>query len=93
MVIHGVVSAIQPTTASRYSTMQRVRGVRSFRFPVKDSDFRSYSDPGGIIKTCVEFAKTPQGVAVRDSKNPHGGTLFFTLKEWAAFVEGVRKSD
>lgn len=43
--------------------------AKKFCFSVANEDFRSYSDPGGIIKTCVEFAVKPEGVAVRDSKN------------------------
>jgi len=27
---------------------------------------------------------------VRNSRNPNGGTLTFTLAEWAAFTSGVR---
>jgi hypothetical protein len=31
-----------------------------------------------------------QSVAVRDSKDPAGPVLEFTVAEWAAFVAGVR---
>ena len=68
---------------------------KRFSFPVNDSDFRisSYSDPGGIIKTCVAVAKTPDGIAVRDTKNENGETLFFRHDEWDAFVSGVRNGE
>lgn len=64
-----------------------------FSFPVRNEDFQksSYSDPGGIIKTCVEVARTPQGVAVRDSKQPSGSILFFTNDEWKAFIRGAQE--
>lgn len=39
---------------------------------------------------CVEVAIRTRGVAVRDSKDPAGPVLEFTLAEWAAFVAGVR---
>ncbi|GGS45315.1 DUF397 domain-containing protein [Actinokineospora fastidiosa] len=45
----------------------------------------SFSEGGG---DCVEVAKV-EGVALRDSKDPDGPTLWFTLQEWAAFALGV----
>jgi hypothetical protein len=38
---------------------------------------------------CVEIAVLPDGVAVRDGKDPHGGELRFTVVEWIAFLSGV----
>lgn len=39
---------------------------------------------------CVELAPLPTGgVAVRDSKDPHGPALRFTQAEWAAFIAGM----
>ncbi len=32
-------------------------------------------------------------ISVRDSKDPHGGTLQFTPAEWRAFVGGVRNGE
>jgi hypothetical protein len=32
----------------------------------------------------------PGVVAIRDSKDPDGGTLLFTPEEWREFVIGVR---
>ena len=59
------------------------------RFPVRDGEFKisSYSDPGGIIKTCVAVAKTVDGVAVRHSQDSGKSTLFFTSAEWEAFLK------
>jgi hypothetical protein len=39
---------------------------------------------------CVEVALLRQGVAVRDSKDPEGPKLMFTMGEWDAFVDGVK---
>ncbi|MEV6255833.1 DUF397 domain-containing protein [Nocardia sp. NPDC051929] len=40
---------------------------------------------------CVEIAHLDGGrVAVRDSKNPHGGALVFTPSEWDAFLSVAR---
>jgi len=39
---------------------------------------------------CVEVAALPGGgMAVRDSKDPHGPRLRFTEAEWSAFTAGV----
>jgi len=40
---------------------------------------------------CVEAMPLGGGmVAVRDSKNPDGGKLIFTEKEWSVFVAAVK---
>lgn len=39
---------------------------------------------------CVELAATPDGVDVRDSKNPDGPVLHFTRREMVAFLRGVK---
>jgi hypothetical protein len=59
------------------------------RFPVKDSDFKRSGWCGNRPK-CVEVAIVEEGVAVRDSNDPEGGTLFFDRDEWNAFVAGVK---
>ncbi len=47
----------------------------------------SFSKQNG---NCVELAQLPTGgVAVRDSKDPHGPALQFTRAEWVAFTAGV----
>lgn len=42
---------------------------------------------------CVEIAKTPDGVLVRDSKHPHDGNLAFTPSEWNAFLGGAKDGE
>ena len=43
---------------------------------------------------CVEVASLPGGgVAMRDSKNPTGPELRFTVGEWEAFVGGARNGE
>lgn len=40
---------------------------------------------------CVEVAPDlPAAVAVRDSKDPHGPMLAFTVDEWRAFTSRVK---
>jgi len=43
-------------------------------------------DSGG---NCVEVAVLAGGVAVRDSKDPAGPALIFTVAEWLAFLAGA----
>ena len=66
--------------------------MKSFRFPVKDTDFRK-SVQSRIITWCVAVAVTPKGVAVRDTKDRRKRTLFFTRDEWRAFVRGVKNGE
>jgi hypothetical protein len=43
---------------------------------------------------CVEVTGLGSDrVRVRDSKNPRGGILNFTISEWDAFVGGVRNGE
>ncbi len=39
---------------------------------------------------CVEIAEWLDGVAVRDSKDPHGSVLTFPADAWAAFLRGAK---
>lgn len=38
---------------------------------------------------CVEVGKL-ELVAVRDSKNPDGPVLYYTMTEWAEFIHAVK---
>ncbi|GLI00420.1 DUF397 domain-containing protein [Phytohabitans aurantiacus] len=42
---------------------------------------------------CVEWARTDEGVALRDSKDPHGPVLRFSSSEWTHFVADLKQSD
>lgn len=42
---------------------------------------------------CVEVARTRDGIAVRDSKNPEGNPLQFPPAQWHAFMVGVQAGD
>jgi hypothetical protein len=49
------------------------------------------SNPSG---NCVEMAGLPDGaVAVRNSRDPEGPALIYTVDEIAAFVAGARDGD
>ncbi|WP_330232044.1 DUF397 domain-containing protein [Nocardia sp. NBC_00508] len=51
----------------------------------------SYSGSQG---DCVEVAWLAEGgVGLRDSKNPTGPALVFTLGEWEAFTAGVNNGE
>ncbi|MER7584373.1 DUF397 domain-containing protein [Kitasatospora sp. NPDC097691] len=39
---------------------------------------------------CVEGRVVSSGMAVRDSKNPHGPALVFPADAWMAFVAAVK---
>jgi hypothetical protein len=46
-----------------------------------------YSNPNG---SCVELAKLPGRIAIRNSRDPGGPALIYTSAEIAAFVRGVK---
>jgi Domain of unknown function (DUF397) len=52
------------------------------------------SSRSGSGNECVEVANLVDGgQAVRDSKNPAGPALRFTLAAWTAFTAGVRDGE
>ncbi|MEU4618851.1 DUF397 domain-containing protein [Actinoplanes sp. NPDC023801] len=57
------------------------------------ADWKKSSFSGPNCDNCVEVASVGQAFAVRDSKNPAGGTLFFTGDEFAAFLEGAKHGE
>jgi hypothetical protein len=74
--------------------MKKDTGTYNKAFPVRDSDFvkSSYSQPGATI-TCVQIARKPRGVAIRDSKDATKTTLFFSNAEWKAFLAGAKDGE
>jgi hypothetical protein len=51
----------------------------------------SFSNPNG---NCVEMARLPGGgVAVRNSRDPHGPALVYTPAEFSAFIAGSKQGD
>lgn len=56
--------------------------------------WRKASASNGASGSCVEAAKLPDGrIAVRDSKDPDGPRLVFTVAEWRAFDDGMGKGE
>jgi hypothetical protein len=42
---------------------------------------------------CVEMRRSGQSIEVRDSKNPAGPVLTFTVGEWSAWLDGAKKGE
>lgn len=42
---------------------------------------------------CLEVARVGDAIGVRDSKNPDGPVLVFTLREFDAFLDGAAKGE
>ena len=68
-------------------------GNKRFSFPVFDGDFKKSSWSKNNPKTCVLVARKPRGVAIRDSKNPKRGTMFFTNAEFDAFLKAAKDGE
>jgi hypothetical protein len=43
-------------------------------------------------QACVELAHFPEGVGIRDSKNPGGGHLSLTGEEFAALLRRAKRN-
>ncbi len=51
----------------------------------------SFSNPNG---NCVELAKLPGGgIAMRNSRDPHGPALVYTAAELSAFLDGSKNGE
>lgn len=50
----------------------------------------SYSGEAG---DCVEVASLPKVTAIRDSKDPDGGTLVLDAQAWAGLLSAVRSGE
>jgi hypothetical protein len=50
--------------------------------------WRKSSYSGGD-NNCVEVGTAGAGIAVRDTKNLHGGALQFSATAWQAFAESI----
>lgn len=53
--------------------------------------WRTSSYSGGEGTQCVEVAGLAAGVVARDSKDPDGPVLAFSVGEWRAFVGVVKR--
>jgi Domain of unknown function (DUF397) len=61
---------------------------------LSDLSWRKSSFSGGQGGDCVEVAELVDGGrAVRDSKDPEGPKLVFTVGEWAAFLDGAKNGE
>lgn len=47
----------------------------------------------GTGESCVEVMFLGDGYLVRDSKNPIGPNLAFTVEEWDAFLKGAKDGE
>ena len=50
------------------------------------------SSHSGANGSCVQVARGTPGMAVRDSKDPQGPMLMFTLRQWTAFTAVLKAS-
>ena len=56
------------------------------------ADWRKSSYTSSNGGNCVEVASLTGAVAVRDSKNPDGGTLVLSPAAWRALIASVKAS-
>jgi hypothetical protein len=71
---------------------QTYNGMPVTALPILTWQKSRRSNPSG---NCVEMAELPDGagVAVRNSRDPEGPALIYTVAEIAAFLAGARDGD
>jgi hypothetical protein len=57
------------------------------------ADWRKSSRSDMSGPNCVEVAVVGQAVAVRDSKDPDGPILVFSVHDWTAFIDGAKNDE
>jgi hypothetical protein len=55
--------------------------------------FKKSSFSGAVNPNCVEVGFVTSGVLLRDSKDPNGAVLRFTMDEWYAFAAGMKNGE
>jgi Domain of unknown function (DUF397) len=71
---------------------QTYNGMPTTALPALTWQKSGRSNPSG---NCVELAALPTGehIAVRNSRDPDGPALIYTIEEVAAFIAGARDGD
>lgn len=60
---------------------------------IEDHEFRKSTDTGIDRFACVEVARRPDVIAVRNSTDPEKHALYFTPDEWTAFISGAKRGE
>ena len=55
--------------------------------------WKKSSRSAGNQGECVEVRRDEETIQVRDSKDPNGPILTFTVAEWEAFLDGATKGE
>ncbi len=58
-----------------------------------DTGWMMSSRSTGNGGSCVEARRRAGLIEVRNSKNPDGGTVSFTVEEWDSFLDGAKKGE
>jgi len=67
--------------------------TKGFAVDLTGAVWQKSTRSGPNCDNCVEVAFVPGAIAVRDSKNPTGPALLFTIDEWDAFVGGAKDGE
>jgi hypothetical protein len=84
---HALVATLRETSMDH-----AYNGITAGRLPAVTWQKSQRSNPSG---NCVEMAELPggAGVAIRNSRDPDGPALIYTVEEITAFILGARDGD
>lgn len=67
--------------------------AKGSRIDLSNAQWITTTHGGPDLDNSVEVAFVGEAIAVRDSKNPDGPALIFTVAEWDAFVGGAKDGE
>lgn len=80
---------VQPVDTLTWRTSSYSGGASGNCVEVATLPWRTSSYSGGNSGNCVEVATLRAAVAVRDSKDPHGGILRLSAGSWRALSAAI----
>lgn len=89
MIFRVLLNSTQERIKQDSTALKMDPSLQQLSRSLTNDDFKVSGWCGNRCK-CVSIAIKPQGVAIRDTKDPSKATLLFTKDEWSTFIKGAK---